>query len=83
MATEYPKLAEDEIRRNRWGNNIIFASDEHPLYPFYETLYGKKKKQEVGFLHSSAWLLLTFVPSACTDRPEAQQGTERQRPAEP
>jgi 5'-3' exoribonuclease 2 len=50
MATEYPKLAEDDIRRNRWGHNVIFASDEHPLYPFYETLYGKKKKQEVSFL---------------------------------
>lgn len=47
MATHYPHLTEEEIRRNRWGNNVIFASDEHPLYPFYELLYGKRKKQEV------------------------------------
>lgn len=46
MATEYPNLSDDEVRRNRWGNNVIFASDDHPLYPFYEALYGKRKSQE-------------------------------------
>ncbi|KAF8165046.1 XRN 5'-3' exonuclease N-terminus-domain-containing protein [Crassisporium funariophilum] len=46
MAIEYPNLSEDETRRNRWGNDVIYASDEHPLYPFYEALYGKRKSQE-------------------------------------
>jgi 5'-3' exoribonuclease 2 len=47
MATQYPNLTEDEIRRNRWGDNVMFASDEHPLYPSFEPLFGKRKKQEV------------------------------------
>jgi 5'-3' exonuclease len=66
MATQYPNLTEDEIRRNRWGDNVMFASDEHPLYPFFEPLFGKRKKQEVilfplcmlsaNILCSSQWL---------------------------
>lgn len=50
MAIEYPNLSEDEVRRNRWGNNVIFASVDHPIYPFYEKLYGKRKNDEVGYL---------------------------------
>ncbi|KAH9963129.1 XRN 5'-3' exonuclease N-terminus-domain-containing protein [Russula dissimulans] len=46
MAVHYPKLTEDEVRRNTWGKNAIFTSEEHPLYPSLEALYGKKKKQE-------------------------------------
>ncbi|KAG6868464.1 hypothetical protein C0993_002439 [Termitomyces sp. T159_Od127] len=46
MAQEYPNLTEEEVKRNQWGNNVIFASDEHPVYPFYEGLYGKRKSQE-------------------------------------
>jgi 5'-3' exoribonuclease 2 len=48
MAREYPNLTEDEIRRNRWGNNFIFASDDHPIYPTYEALYGKRKSLEAS-----------------------------------
>ena len=47
MAEGYPSLTEDEIHRNRWGNNVIFAADEHPVYPLYEALYGKRKGGEV------------------------------------
>ncbi|KAL1704363.1 putative strand exchange protein, partial [Schizophyllum commune] len=46
MAEGYPSLTEDEIHRNRWGNNVIFAADEHPVYPLYEALYGKRKGGE-------------------------------------
>ncbi|KAF8639701.1 hypothetical protein AX17_000963 [Amanita inopinata Kibby_2008] len=46
MAIDYPKLSDEEVRRNRWGSNIMFASDEHPIYPFYERLYGKRKTQD-------------------------------------
>ncbi|KAF8631268.1 hypothetical protein AX15_002594 [Amanita polypyramis BW_CC] len=46
MAPQYPRLTEEEIKRNRWGDNMIFASDEHPIYPFYERLYGKRKTRE-------------------------------------
>jgi len=41
------KLTLEEIRRNAWGNNVIFASDEHPIHPFYEQLYGKRKVDKV------------------------------------
>ncbi|KAG6907833.1 hypothetical protein DXG01_007215 [Tephrocybe rancida] len=46
MATEYPNLTEEEMKRNKWGNDVIFASDEHPIYPSYEELYGKRKSQD-------------------------------------
>lgn len=49
MAIDYPKLTEDEIRRNKWGNDVLFVSDEHSLYPLFESLYGKRKKQDVSF----------------------------------
>ena len=57
MAPYYPNLTEEEHNRNRWGSNVIYASDEHPVYPFYEKLYGKRKNREVcplwlPFLHS-------------------------------
>ena len=51
MAIDYPKLSEDEHNRNkRWGNHVIYASDAHPLYPFYEALYGKRKSEEASSL---------------------------------
>jgi 5'-3' exoribonuclease 2 len=50
MAIPYPKLTDEERRRNRWGNNVLFASDVHPLYPSFEQLYGKRKKQDVSAL---------------------------------
>lgn len=46
MALEYPNLPEEEKRRNKWGDNVMFAGESHPVYPFYESLYGKKKKNE-------------------------------------
>jgi 5'-3' exoribonuclease 2 len=50
MAPEYPKLKDEEERRNCLGNNVIFAAVDHPLYPFYEALYGKRKNSEVFLL---------------------------------
>ncbi|KAJ4492874.1 XRN 5'-3' exonuclease N-terminus-domain-containing protein [Lentinula edodes] len=46
MKEPYTKLTEDEIRRNTWGNNSIFTSDAHPIHPFYEQLYGKRRPKE-------------------------------------
>ena len=54
MADPYQQLNDEERRRNRWGDNVLFASDEHPLYPFFEHLFGKRKKQEVGSSQSDA-----------------------------
>ncbi|PPR02491.1 hypothetical protein CVT24_002040 [Panaeolus cyanescens] len=46
MAKEYPNITDDERRRNSWGDNVVFAAVDHPIYPFYEALYGKRKSQE-------------------------------------
>ena len=51
MATDYPKLTEEQVRRNEWGDDVLFVSDEHPLYPFFESLYGKRKNQDVCLRH--------------------------------
>lgn len=48
MALQYPNLTEEEVRRNRWGSDVIFASDDHPIYPTYEALYGKRKNAEAS-----------------------------------
>jgi 5'-3' exoribonuclease 2 len=47
MEPLYPKLTEHEQHRNKWGDNLVFVSDENPLYPSFEALYGKRKNQEV------------------------------------
>jgi 5'-3' exonuclease len=49
MNPEYPKLTPEEVRRNRWGDNLLFLSDQHKLYPFVESQYGKKRRTEVLF----------------------------------
>ncbi|KAF9247120.1 exoribonuclease 2 [Melanogaster broomeanus] len=46
MSERYPSLTEDEVRRNSWGSNAMYVSDEHRLYPFFESLYGKRKDKE-------------------------------------
>lgn len=63
MALEYPNLSEEEQLRNRWGNNVIYAPAEHPIYPFYEALYGKRKSQEVGRFCTSFDLRSHFISS--------------------
>ncbi|OJA12735.1 hypothetical protein AZE42_05793 [Rhizopogon vesiculosus] len=50
MGEHYPKLNEDEIRRNSWGHNVLLVSDEHSLYPFFEGLYGKRKEKQPQIL---------------------------------
>lgn len=47
MAPRYPGLTEEEVQRNRWGNDVLFVFEEHPLYPSMEALYGKRKTQDV------------------------------------
>ena len=41
MAPRYPKLTEEENQRNKWGNNVLFVFEEHPMYTAMEALYGK------------------------------------------
>ena len=46
MATRYPELSEDEVQQNGWGDNVLIASDTHPVYPALEALYGKRKSED-------------------------------------
>ncbi|KAM0789101.1 hypothetical protein ACM66B_003157 [Microbotryomycetes sp. NB124-2] len=46
MATKYPELTEFEVSRNTKGNDVLFVSQEHPLYDYLEGLYMKKKVTE-------------------------------------
>ncbi|KAG8702037.1 5'-3' exoribonuclease 2 [Ceratobasidium sp. 394] len=43
MAERYPKLTEDEVRRNKWGVNHIYVSEGNDLYDFFCGLYTKRK----------------------------------------
>lgn len=86
MSVNYDKLTEEEIRRNRWGNTVVFAADEHPLYPFFERLYGKRKSQDVS-IHSYIFfksLLPNMYPphTACSNRHPIEQRYQRNRPSE-
>lgn len=47
MTPRYHNMSDEEKRRNRWGNDVIFAAEENPLYPLLEALYGKRKSDEV------------------------------------
>ncbi|KAI0921449.1 hypothetical protein AcW1_004581 [Taiwanofungus camphoratus] len=46
MAPHYSNLTDEEQQRNKWGNNVLYVFEEHPLYPSLEALYGKRKKNE-------------------------------------
>ena len=48
MAPRYPALTEDEVKRNKWGNNFIFVFEDCPLYSSLEALYGKRKNKDVS-----------------------------------
>lgn len=57
MQPRYPKLTEFEVQRNKWGDNLLFVSDDNALYPSLEALYGKKKGQQVRTIPSPLLLL--------------------------
>ncbi|KAI0772151.1 hypothetical protein BD413DRAFT_612794 [Trametes elegans] len=46
MNPRYGNLSDDEVRRNKWGNNVLFVYEANTLYPSLEALYGKRKKDE-------------------------------------
>jgi 5'-3' exoribonuclease 2 len=50
MEPYYSELTEAEVNRNKWGNNVLYVSNEHALYPSLEALYGKRKNQEVSII---------------------------------
>jgi 5'-3' exoribonuclease 2 len=48
MTPLYDQLTEDEERRNKWGSNVLFVSGDHSLYAFLESLYTKRKSNDVS-----------------------------------
>jgi hypothetical protein len=77
MATQYPNLTDEEIGRNRWGDNVVYASDEHPLYPFFEQLFGKRKKPEVRLHCLPSHISSVNFIVACTPRYYSEQRHQR------
>lgn len=61
MAPHYSNLTDEEQQRNKWGNNVLYVFEEHPLYPSLEALYGKRKKNEVC-------LVIVFLQAHLTSR---------------
>ena len=48
MAPRYSGLKEDEVRRNKWGSNVLFVGHEHGLHGFLSRLYVKRKSNDVS-----------------------------------
>jgi 5'-3' exoribonuclease 2 len=76
MAIDYPKLTDDQARRNAWGNDVLFVSDSHSLYPFFESLYGKRKNQDVS-LHFHMYQSLLNLHLASSSRSKDEQRHQR------
>lgn len=57
MAPHYDNLTDEERRRNSWGNNVLYVSEDHTLCPSLEALYGKRKSQDVSLHYISTVLL--------------------------
>lgn len=65
MAGYYPKIADDEKRRNQWGHDVLYVFEGHPLYPSLEALYGKRDKDEVSATIASLLALINvFIAHA-------------------
>jgi 5'-3' exoribonuclease 2 len=72
MAEHYPKLTEDEVRRNSWGHDVMFIADEHSMYPFFEGLYGKRKEKEP---HSMPTNLSKGISGSVLPNPDCLPGS--------
>ena len=76
MAPRYDNLNDDERRRNKWGNNVLFVFEANSLYPSLEALYGKRKKNEVCLIIS---LHIITVTDQVTALAHAHQSKTQQR----
>jgi 5'-3' exoribonuclease 2 len=47
MRPLYDKLTEEEQRRNSFSSNLLFVSGEHQLHPLLESLYTKRRLDQV------------------------------------
>ncbi|KAN0062347.1 5'-3' exoribonuclease 2 [Thecaphora frezii] len=53
LKDRYPMLSEDEVRRNAFGHNTYFVSEESKLYDFFCALYAKGGSREPVQLDAS------------------------------
>jgi 5'-3' exoribonuclease 2 len=69
MAPRYGNLTVDETQRNKWGNDVLFAGEENPLYPAMEALYGKRKSDEVSSsIAFGICLVFNYIVAYCNRR---------------
>lgn len=57
LGSKEDELTEDEKRRNRWGDNVLFVARDNRLYEsFCDKLYGLRAKAatKVSFVHSNS-----------------------------
>ena len=52
LASKVDLLTDDEKRRNKWGDNIMFVAEENQLYESFCQLYTKKPPTTVSLLSS-------------------------------
>lgn len=48
MSSRLSLLTDEEVRRNKWGSNVLFVGNEHPLHGFLSGLYVKRKGNDVS-----------------------------------
>lgn len=77
MTPRYPGLTEEEIMRNKWGNNVLFVFEEDPLYSSLEALYGKRKSQDVSRRATFSVRCMLTNKIACANQPANKSGYER------
>jgi 5'-3' exoribonuclease 2 len=49
LGSKESELTDDEKRRNRWGDNVLFISEGSRLYDAFCGLYGLKAATKVSF----------------------------------
>ena len=52
LKSKEEELSDDEKRRNRWGDNVMFIAEENGLYPEFCGLYTLKAVTKVSDLIS-------------------------------
>lgn len=55
LKSKEPELTDDEKRRNRWGDNVMFIGDNNALYDPFCGLYTLKPATKVCHSNHRAW----------------------------
>jgi 5'-3' exoribonuclease 2 len=52
LKSKEEELTDDEKRRNRWGDNVMFIADQNELYDEFCSLYSLKAATKVSLIRS-------------------------------